>query len=206
MSQQPPRMGRPPTLVAGQRIPERIMDVAERLFGKYGYEEVSIRRIVNEVGVTQGALYHHFDSKQDLFCRVGERVLRRQTERLEQILAEGGTAEEMLVKSCISATVATADELEAAWVYLRLAEVLEDAEQAEEMQRQRRRHYQLLRDLMREGQRTGVLRSDIPAHVLAFQMIGMIQHVPNWWRPDGERTARQLGEDFATLFLVGAKA
>ena len=40
---------------------------ALRLFARHGFEAVSVDTIAEEAGVTRGAFYHHFDSKEALF-------------------------------------------------------------------------------------------------------------------------------------------
>jgi AcrR family transcriptional regulator len=63
------------------RVPERRRSQAERrdstraelvaagrkLFATLGYDAVAAEQIVQEAGVTRGALYHHFDGKAGLF-------------------------------------------------------------------------------------------------------------------------------------------
>jgi AcrR family transcriptional regulator len=39
-------------------------------FAEYGYEGASLRQICSKAGVTTGALYFFFDSKEDLFKSV----------------------------------------------------------------------------------------------------------------------------------------
>lgn len=48
----------------------RLLDTAARLFADHGYDDVSIDLVAAEAGVTKGAFYHHFPSKQALFERV----------------------------------------------------------------------------------------------------------------------------------------
>ncbi|WP_146615751.1 TetR/AcrR family transcriptional regulator [Nonomuraea aridisoli] len=45
-----------------------------RLFADKGYGAVGLSEIVRAAGVTKGALYHHFDSKTDLFRAVLQEV------------------------------------------------------------------------------------------------------------------------------------
>ncbi|MFF2846149.1 TetR/AcrR family transcriptional regulator [Streptomyces sp. NPDC058001] len=54
---------------------------SRRLFAARGYGAVGLSEIVDAAGVTKGALYHHFDSKEDLFRAV-----------LEEVQQEVGTA------------------------------------------------------------------------------------------------------------------
>ena len=45
---------------------EKILDAAQRLFLEKGYENTTIQDIVGELGgLTKGAVYHHFKSKED---------------------------------------------------------------------------------------------------------------------------------------------
>jgi AcrR family transcriptional regulator len=49
-----------------------LLDAARRLFAADGYNATSLEDVVAAAGVTKGALYHHFDSKRDLFRAVFE--------------------------------------------------------------------------------------------------------------------------------------
>ena len=44
------------------------------LFGERGFAATSIEDLASAAGVTRGALYHHFASKEDLFASVFEQV------------------------------------------------------------------------------------------------------------------------------------
>lgn len=53
----------------------RILDVAFRLFIEKGYEHTSIQDIINDLGgLSKGAIYHHFKSKEDIYIAVTERM------------------------------------------------------------------------------------------------------------------------------------
>src|SRR3954447_24369340 len=68
-------------------VPRRLLTIATRLFAKKGFESTSVQEIVDAAGVTKGAMYHYFSSKDDLLYKVYARVLRMQTERLEKFAA-----------------------------------------------------------------------------------------------------------------------
>lgn len=54
---------------------ELILDVAQRLFLEKGYENTTIQDIVDGLGgMTKGAVYHHFKSKEDIMGAVGDRM------------------------------------------------------------------------------------------------------------------------------------
>ncbi len=45
----------------------KIMDAAAKLFSRQGYNKASVDDICEEAGISKGAFYHHFKSKQELF-------------------------------------------------------------------------------------------------------------------------------------------
>ena len=47
---------------------EKIFQAAKRILQKKGYEELSIKNICEEAGVSNGSFYHHFKTKDDLLC------------------------------------------------------------------------------------------------------------------------------------------
>jgi AcrR family transcriptional regulator len=51
----------------GQATRQRLVATAARLFAERGYEATSIEEMLQELQVSRGALYHHFDSKEALF-------------------------------------------------------------------------------------------------------------------------------------------
>lgn len=52
-----------------QHTEEAIFQAALELFRAHGFDKVSIRDICQSVGITTGAFYHHFKSKEELLIR-----------------------------------------------------------------------------------------------------------------------------------------
>ena len=63
---------------------QHIISQATRLFTDDGYESVSIEIILKSCGISRGALYHHFSSKEAVFAAVLETVEVRIVEHLTQ--------------------------------------------------------------------------------------------------------------------------
>ncbi len=82
------------------------MDGAHRLFVRAGYEETSTEAILSAAGVSRGAFYHHFPTKQALFEAVFERVSAAAIERAGARSLRARTAEssplEQLVIACLA--------------------------------------------------------------------------------------------------------
>lgn len=54
---------------------EKILDVAQRLFLEKGYDNTTIQDIVDGLdGLSKGAVYHHFKSKEEIMDAVGDRM------------------------------------------------------------------------------------------------------------------------------------
>lgn len=54
---------------------EKILDAAQRLFLEKGYDHTTIQDIVNELdGLSKGAVYHHFKSKEEIMDAVSDRM------------------------------------------------------------------------------------------------------------------------------------
>src|SRR4051812_36344398 len=49
---------------------EQLIEVATKLFAKWGYEATTTAAIAEAAGVTEPILYRHFDSKQELFVAI----------------------------------------------------------------------------------------------------------------------------------------
>ncbi len=52
------------------RTRRAILDAARTRFASDGWDATSISEILDDAGVSRGALYHHFDSKEDVFAAV----------------------------------------------------------------------------------------------------------------------------------------
>ena len=66
----------------------KIMDAARELFGREGYEAVSMRRIADAIEYSPTAIYVHFRDKQDLFyqiCHVDFAALAQGVAELQKV-------------------------------------------------------------------------------------------------------------------------
>lgn len=49
---------------------DRVLDAAAERFVAQGYDATTLRQIAGDVGIKAGSIYHHFDSKDELFTAV----------------------------------------------------------------------------------------------------------------------------------------
>ena len=65
---------------------KRILDVSTKLFFEKGYEETSLQDIIDGLGgMTKGAIYHHFHSKEDILIAVVNRMCDDSNNKMAQI-------------------------------------------------------------------------------------------------------------------------
>lgn len=63
-----------------------ILDVSFRLFMEKGYEHTSIQDIIDNLGgLSKGAIYHHFKSKEDILVAVTDRMTAESNQMLAAI-------------------------------------------------------------------------------------------------------------------------
>ena len=60
------------TIIIMENSKEKILHAALKLFLNNSYKEVSIKDILNEVGLTKGTFYHYYESKEELFEEVAK--------------------------------------------------------------------------------------------------------------------------------------
>ncbi|GAA1072505.1 TetR family transcriptional regulator [Nocardiopsis composta] len=181
-------------------VPRRLLAVATRLFADKGFDRTSVQEIVAAAEVTKGAMYHYFDSKDDLLAEVYARVLRLQMQRLEAVAAEGGPVQDRVRRAAADVVVTTIANLDDATIFFRSLHQLSEDKQRE-VRAERRRYHELFRSLITEGQEQGVFTDRVPADIVVDFYFGSVHHLSTWYRPDGELTAEEIGGHYATLLL-----
>ena len=64
----------------------RILTTAFRLFMEKGYEHTSVQEIIDNLGgLSKGAIYHHFKSKEDILVAVSDRMTAESNRMLARI-------------------------------------------------------------------------------------------------------------------------
>jgi AcrR family transcriptional regulator len=196
------RIGRPPSTVDGQTVPQRLLNVARTLFAEKGFEGTSVQDVVVAAGVTKGAMYHYFSSKDDLLYEIYGRVLRMQMERLEKFVSQEGTVEERRHTAAADVVATTIENLESTTIFFRSLHQLSEEKQ-KEIRRERRRYHETFRAMVVEGQQSGVFRDDISADLCVDFFFGSVHHLPMWWKPRGRLSGQEVGRSFADLFIAG---
>jgi AcrR family transcriptional regulator len=160
-----------------------------------------VQEIVEAAGVTKGALYHYFGSKDDLLHEIYGRVLRLQMERLESIAGkEAAPVAERLVEAAADVVVTSIDNLDDTKIFFRSMHQL-SPEKQKAVRADRRRYHEKFRALVEEGQREGVFRPEVRPDLVVDFFFGAVHHLGTWYRKGGPLSAGQVAADFADMLL-----
>ncbi|MFR9673971.1 TetR/AcrR family transcriptional regulator [Streptomyces sp. TR06-5] len=181
-------------------VPRRLLAAATRLFADRGYDRTSVQEIVGAAGVTKGALYHYFGSKDDLLHEIYGRLLRLQQERLTAVATAPGPVEERLRAAAADVVVTTIDNLDDAMIFFRSMHHLSEEKQ-KQVRAERRRYHEQFRALVEEGRHSGVFSTRTPADLVVDYHFGSVHHLGSWYRPEGPLSPQQVADHLADLLL-----
>lgn len=186
-------------------VADDVSRAAVRLFASQGYANTSVQQIVEAAGVTKGAMYHYYQSKDDLLFDIYDRLLSLQKSRLDAIVARGGDVDDVLHAACTDVVETSIDHLADATVYLRSAHMLSLPRQ-QEVTRRRRAYHDEFAALLERGRREGRYRTDIPVAVLIAHFFSDVHYLAEWFSPDGPEDGSQVAQQLTDLFLISIRS
>lgn len=93
-----------------ERTRAAILDAATDRFTEHGFVATSVADILAAAGVSRGALYHHFSSKEDVFAAVYQRVSADAIERAGRASRRADTRLDSLIAGCLAWIDITAED------------------------------------------------------------------------------------------------
>lgn len=99
------RLGRPPAAEVGGDLREHILDVAEELFARHGFDGVTTRSVASQADTTGAMIYYYFDTKRALFdAAIARRANILNRERIDALDAyEAAAGDSVTLEGAISA-------------------------------------------------------------------------------------------------------
>ena len=171
-----------------------VISAAAREFARRGYHATSIEDLLAATGLTRGGLYHYIDGKHDLLVAV-------QRELLAPLLTEARAAAdahddpEDKLRAVVRVWVAHVEtHRDHMVVFAAERRLVESDPRWEEIRRQRQAFEALLDE---------VLAGD---SLTRLALLGMVNHMPTWYRPDGPLSATEIADRFVDLLLSGARS
>lgn len=180
----------------------QILEVAVQVFNEQGYDATSVSDLALRLGLTKSALYHHFDSKEQLLEVALDEALGGLEGVLESPAAKQGSALDRLEFVLAGAVRVLVDRLPYVTLLLRVR----GNSRIELAALDRRRTFDHnVTTLVRDAQAEGSLRTDIAAPIVTRLLFGMVNSVVEWYRQEGSEGRDELAADVLTIALEGLR-
>jgi TetR/AcrR family transcriptional regulator, cholesterol catabolism regulator len=184
-----------------ERWPE-LIEVATEVFYEKGYEGASLQDIADRLGMLKGSLYYYIHSKEDLLYDVINSVHQEGLANIESLAAGEGDALQRLRNVIVGHIDHELRYLKQTAVFLHELQALAPERQAQIIGGEHA-YRGVFRGLIEAGQKEGLIRADVDPKLAALWILGSMNWVYRWFRPGGEFTAHQIGEQFADLTIRG---
>ncbi len=186
-------------------VRQQILDEASRLFLQYGFKKTTVDEIANRVGISKGALYLHFDSKEAIFIEISDQVHTRVLGMLAAVATSDLPAIERIRRMHVEGLLFGWDYFHQAphapevWGETTTMFVDRNAEFYQRCQR-------LTAQVIAEGQAEGALRRDVTPERAAWLLaMGCQGFAPPYLRISQRDELEQGALDAINLMLDGLR-
>lgn len=177
---------------------QAILDSALALFETNGFHATSVHAVADAAGVTKGAFYHHFESKEELVHIIHDQLVDYQLREIDAIVANAGSPAEQL-RELISMWVCTAVRFRShVAIYQQERRYLEEA-LGEDGDRITERTVQIVQ----AGIDDGSFRPNADAKIATLGVTGMTAWVYQWLGETGPLKPQQVADLLADMVLAG---
>jgi AcrR family transcriptional regulator len=181
---------------------EKVLYAAEELFADQGYDATSVQQIVMRAGVTKGAMYHYFSSKEDLLFELYNDLFTEQQAGLTRIVAQGADPVTTIREIIDDLVITTASRNRAVTIFGREGSRLAE-ERWQILQAEWRRYQDTVRKVIRDAQESGAFDSTASPEVVSWAVFGFTNDMHHWYRPDGPKSPAVIAKELADFVLNG---
>jgi TetR/AcrR family transcriptional regulator, cholesterol catabolism regulator len=203
---------------------QEILRTAARLFQQQGYDATSMNDVAAALKLSKGGLYHHFQSKDEILFHIMSHAMditeARVINVVRRIDAAGATA---AGRTDVTRADVTEERLRTL-IRLHIEVVLspEDREITVMLHENhplppalrrkinaRKKDYlhfveHLIADVQRNAERKGNSLSPVTPRAAALALVGMINWIYQWYKPDGPLTGEAIVKQYTDIFFRGA--
>ncbi len=189
---------------------DMILETAFQGFLEEGFEKISLNELIKRTGLTKGAFYYHFKSKDELLSEIMHQYFHKYMDyNIEQIQSYEGTIEEKITIAISSITNIHArikeispNHVEPKAFLMLFEEGLRSNEQLREHNLQNQNKIMMtMRHLIEEGQKFGEIREDMRAKDLAYLLNATIKGSMFNWTIMQEELLEDLLKKNVSTFL-----
>jgi TetR/AcrR family transcriptional regulator, cholesterol catabolism regulator len=190
----------------GPYMPEetrkRLLEISVILFGECGFQTTSVQTIAQRAGVTKGAFYHHFESKEDLLRQIHFEYASRMLEGVREIGMSALGARDQL-RAIIRRVVVTVGSYRShvAIFYQEFRSLSGSPYIAIRAMHDEERN--IVMSIIERGIAEGELAPDVNPTLLLFAISGITAWIYNWYDPAGSMDLDSIADGLADIILNG---
>jgi len=182
---------------------QEILRTAARLFQQRGYDATSMNDVAAALKLSKGGLYHHFQSKDQILFEIMNHAMDITEERVlapVRGIADPEQRLRALIRLHIEVVLSPADREITVMLHENhpLAPVLR-----KRINIRKKEYIHFVESLISEVQRVHQAKGAVSARAAAFALLGMINWIYQWHKPEGELQTHNLAPQFTSLVLGG---
>jgi TetR/AcrR family transcriptional regulator, cholesterol catabolism regulator len=180
---------------------QQVIATAERLFSEKGYLATSVRDLAEALQIEAASLYSHVKSKEELLWSIADRCADEFFNKAQPIAESNINTQEKLSQMIIAHVGVICNNLEASAVFLREWRHLSEPLMSEYAQR-RADYEKLFRIVIRQGIEENLFKH-YDEGFSTRTILSAINWTHTWYRPDGDLSPQEVGENLASFLLHG---
>jgi AcrR family transcriptional regulator len=183
---------------------QEILRAAARLFQQQGYDATSMNDVAAALKLSKGGLYHHFQSKDEILYNIMSHAMNITEERVINVARRIEGAEERLrtlIRLHIEAVLSEEDR--EITVMLHENHPLPPALRRK-INGRKKDYVHFVENLVADVQRQRNSTSQVTPRAAAFALVGMINWIYQWYKPDGSLTGDAIVRQYTDIFFRGA--
>lgn len=189
---------------------QEILRTAARLFQQRGYDATSMNDVAAALKLSKGGLYHHFQSKDEILFEIMNHAMEITQERVLSPVRSIVDPEERL-RSLIRRHMEVVLSPRDREITVMLHENHPLPPALRKRINQRKKEYvhfveNVIADVQKESQRTRGSKPNVSPRAAAFALLGMINWIYQWYKPEGNLQAQNLIPQYTDLLFGGILA
>jgi AcrR family transcriptional regulator len=182
---------------------QEILRTAGRLFQQRGYDATSMNDVAAALKLSKGGLYHHFQSKDEILYQIMNHAMDITQERVidpVRRIADPEQALRALIRLHIEVVLSPRDR--EITVMLHENHPLPPSLR-KKINARKKEYVHFLENLITEVQKFRRATGKVSPRAAAFALLGMINWIYQWYKPEGELQAQNLVPQFTDLVFGG---
>jgi AcrR family transcriptional regulator len=183
---------------------QEILRTAARLFQQRGYDATSMNDVAGALKLSKGGLYHHFQSKDEILFEIMNHAMEITQQRVldpVRSIADPEDRLRALIRLHIEVVLSPRDR--EITVMLHENHPLPPALR-KRINARKKEYIHFLEDLMAEVQnKSQRTKGKVGPRAAAFALLGMINWIYQWHKPEGDLQAQNLIPQFTDLIFAG---